>query len=159
MKAYIGRWPKSDKERKVSIRIDKWDSWNADHTLALIAAPLLIQLKETKQGAPFVDDEDVPEGLNLRSTEAPARENDWDTDENHFKRWDWVMNEMIFAMQAIAQDDGDSQFYDHSEVDDNASMMTQMKQMKVDREGLEAYHKRIQNGCVLFGKYFQNLWN
>lgn len=159
MKVYIGRWPKGDKERKVSIRIDKWDSWNADHTLALIAAPLLIQLKENKQGAPFVDDEDVPEGLNLRSTEAAPKENDWDTDDNHFKRWDWVMNEMIFAMQEIAKNDGDSQFYDHSEVDESAGINKQIKQMKVDWESLKAYQARIQNGCVLFGKYFQCLWD
>ena len=63
-------------------------------------------------------------------------------------------------MQEIAKDDnGDSQFYDHSEVDESADFMTQVKQIKVDREGLKAYHDRIQNGCILFGKYFQALWD
>ena len=52
-----------------------------DHTLAMIIVPMLKQLKETKHGAPFVDDEDVPE--ELKSTSAPAKENDWDTDDNH----------------------------------------------------------------------------
>lgn len=158
MRVHIGRFPKDGSERKISVKLHKWDSWNADHTIAVIAHPLLIQLKETKHGAPLVDDEDVPEGLNLRSTEAPAKENDWDTDENHFKRWDWVMNEMIFAMQEIAKGDGDSQFYDHSEVDESAGINKQIKQMKVDWEGLKAYQTRIQNGCILFGKYFQSLW-
>lgn len=158
MKLYIGRYPKTDKQRKISIRIDKWDSWNADHTIAMIAHPLLIQLKETKHGAPFVDDEDVPD--ELKSTAAPPKENDYDVDANHFKRWDWVMDEMIFAMQEIArEDDGDSQFYDYSEVDDSADIHIQLRQMKVDRVGLQAYHDRIQNGCRLFGKYFQNLWD
>lgn len=41
MKAYIGRYPKGDKERKISIRIDPWDVWNMDHTLALIIVPML----------------------------------------------------------------------------------------------------------------------
>lgn len=95
----LGRFPKNDSERKISIRIDKWDTWNADHSIALIALPLLIQLKETKQGSPNVDDQDVPE--LLRSTAAPPKENDWDTDDNWHLRWDYVMDEMIFSMQEI----------------------------------------------------------
>ena len=158
MRVHIGRFPKDGSNRKISVKLHKWDSWNADHTIAVIAHPLLIQLKETKHGAPLVDDEDVPD--ELKSTSAPPKENDYDVDGNHFKRWDWVMDEMIFAMQEIArEDDGDSQFYDHSEVDESADINTQIKQMKVDRVGLEAYHARIQNGCRLFGKYFQNLWD
>lgn len=158
MRVHIGRFPKDASDRKISVKLHKWDSWNADHTIALIAHPLLIQLKEKKHGAPLVDDEDVPN--ELKSTSAPPKEHDYYVDANHFKRWDWVMDEMIFAMQEIArQDDGDSQFYDHSEVDESADVNTQVKQIKVDREGLEAYHKRIQNGCRLFGKYFTSLWD
>lgn len=158
MRVHIGRFPKDGSERKISVKLHKWDSWNADHTIAVIAHPLLIQLKETKHGAPLVDDEDVPD--ELKSTSAPAKKHEYDIDDNHFKRWDWVMDEMIFAMQEIArEDDGDSKFYDHSEVDESADINTQVKQMKVDRAGLEAYHTRIQNGCRLFGKYFQNLWD
>jgi glutamate-1-semialdehyde aminotransferase len=54
---------------------------------------MLKQLKENKHGAPFTDDEDVPE--HLRSTTAEPKENEWDTDSNHFLRWDWIMDEMI----------------------------------------------------------------
>ena len=145
MRVHIGRFPKDDSERKISVKLHKWDSWNADHTIAVIAHPLLVQLKETKHGSPQVDIEDVPDDLKDKDTH---------------RRWDWVLDEIIFAMQEIAKDDnGDSQFYDHSEVDESKDLMTQVKQIKVDREGLEAYHKRIQNGCVLFGKYFQALWD
>ena len=145
MRVHIGKYPKDDSERKISIKLHKWDSWNADNTIALIAHPLLIQLKETKHGSPNVDIEDVPDDLKDKDTH---------------KRWDWVLDEIIFAMQEIAKDDnGDSQFYDHSEVDESADFMTQVKQIKVDREGLKAYHDRIQNGCILFGKYFQALWD
>ena len=156
MRVHIGRYPKDASDRKISVKLHKWDSWNADNTLAIIAHPLLIQLKATKHGSPLVDDEDVPD--ELKSTSAPPKENDYDVDANHFKRWDWVMDEMIFAMQEVAYGD-DSQFYDHSEVDESADINTQVNQMKVDRAGLEAYHARIQNGCRLFGKYFQNLWD
>lgn len=145
MRVHIGRYPKDGSDRKISVKLHKWDSWNADNTIALIAHPLLVQLKETKHGSPQVDIEDVPDDLKDKDTH---------------RRWDWVLDEIIFAMQEIAKDDnGDSQFYDHSQVDESADFMTQVKQIKVDREGLEAYHKRIQNGCVLFGKYFQALWD
>jgi hypothetical protein len=117
---------------------------------------LLKALKDDKCGAPLVADEDVPE--HLRSTTVPKPENEWDTDDNHFKRWDWVLDEMIWTMEQIVLDD-DGQFYDHSGVDQDASFKTQMNQLKVDTDGLEQYHKRIQQGCVLFGKYFRSLWS
>jgi len=66
MKVNIGRYPKGDKQRKISVQIDPWDTWSADHTLALIIAPVLQKMKDDKQGAPHVDDADVPE--HLRST-------------------------------------------------------------------------------------------
>ena len=59
------------------VRLDPWDTWSFDHTLADIILPGLKQLRATKHGAPFVDDEDVPEGMNLRSTEAEPKENEW----------------------------------------------------------------------------------
>jgi hypothetical protein len=157
MKIYIGRYPKDDKERNVQVRIDKWDTWNMDNTLALIIAPMLKQLQATKQGAPLVDDEDVPD--DLKSTAAPPKEHDYDIDGNHFKRWDWVMNEMLWAMQQIELYDNEGQFYDDSEVDESEDVMKQMKKMKVDYDGLKAHQARIQNGCRLFGKYFQSLWD
>jgi hypothetical protein len=86
--------------RKNVVEIDDYDVWNCDYTLAQIIHPLLVKFKEKKQGAPFVEDENVPE--ELRSTSCAPKENEWDTDENHFKRWDWALDEMIFAMQEIA---------------------------------------------------------
>jgi hypothetical protein len=157
MKVNIGRYPKSDIERKISIKIDKWDTWGMDHTLALIIAPMLVQLKETKHGAPKVDDMDVPE--HLRSTSAPPKENDWDTDEYWFQRWDYILDEMIFSMQELTSENGADKFFDHSEVDESENIMTQISKIKVDNEGLDAYTARIQKGCELFGKYFQALWD
>jgi hypothetical protein len=161
MKVNIGKYPssRSTKPRKIDVHIDKWDTWSADHTLALIIYPLLVQLKEQKHGAPLVDDEDVPAGLNLRSTEAPAKANEYDVDENHFKRWDWVLDQMIWSMKEIAEDKPtEEQFFDHSEVDPTADFNTQIQQTKLDRQGLEQYNQRLQNGCVLMGKYFMSLW-
>ena len=156
MNVLIGPYTDNNAQRQIEIRIDRFDTWGMDHTLALIIVPMLRQLHTTKHGAPMTDDEDVPE--YLRSTSAPPKENESDIDDNHFKRWDWIMDEMIWSMEQIVNDD-DNQFYDHSEVDENADLSTQLEQMKVDREGLQRYHDRIQNGCRLFGKYFQDLWD
>ena len=159
MKVNIGKYPstKSKKPRKVEIKIDDWDTWNADHTLALIAAPLLTQLKESKKGSPFVEDSDVPE--ELRSSNSELNPDDH-LDSNFHKRWDWVLDEMIYAMSEVAnQFPGEDKFYDHSEFNEEDSIEKQIKAIKVDREGLEQYNERVKNGCRLFGVYFMGLWS
>ena len=50
------------------VKIDRWDTWNMDHTLAEIVLPMLKQLKATKHGSALVDLEDVPEELRGTST-------------------------------------------------------------------------------------------
>ena len=157
MKVNIGRYPKGDKQRKISIQIDPWDTWSADHTLALIITALLQKMQDDKQGSPHVDDADVPE--HLRSTAVADKENDWDIDENWHLRWDYVLDEMLWSMQQIAADDSESQFYDHSAVDESKGIMQQVNAIKIDTEGLKAHQERIQKGCELFGKYFQALWS
>ena len=157
MKVFIGPYQDDGSPRQEDVFLDKWDSWSADHTIALIAAPLLQQLKLTKHGSGGVDDDDVPE--ELRSTSAPPKENEWDIDDNWHKRWDWVLDEMIWAMTEHADGMGEQKFFDHSEVVDEADIMEQMAQIKCDHVGLDAYGKRKQRGFELFGKYFQNLWD
>jgi len=155
------------------VKIDRWDTWSMDHTLGAIALPMLKQLQKTKHGSPFVDDKDVPKGLGLRSTEAPAKENEWETDDNHHKRWDWVLNEMIFAFEHKLdeswQDAYRSGEFDHKTVAcawDESGKATMYQSVegpnhtyKCDFEGIKKVEKRIQNGFVLFGKYYQNLWD
>ena len=79
--------------RKIKIHIDNYDTWNMNSTLAMIILPMLKQLKDTKHGAPNTDDKDAP--VELRSTSAPKKEHDYDTDGNHFKRWDYILDEKI----------------------------------------------------------------
>jgi len=90
------------------VKIDRWDSWSMDHTLSPIILPTLRQLQATKHGSPFVDDEDVPD--ELKSTSAPPKENEWDTDANHHARWEWVMAEMIFAFECKVDDSWENEF-------------------------------------------------
>jgi hypothetical protein len=155
------------------IKIDRYDTWSMDYTLADIVLPMLRQLKESKHGSPYVDDKDVPKGLGLRSTEAPAKENEWDTDDNHHKRWDWVLGEMIFAFECKVDDSWQDAFrsgdFDYKTVAcawDETGKATMYKwedgpnhTYKCDYAGMKKVEKRIQNGFALFGRYYQNLWD
>ena len=80
MKVSIGKYPKKGNQ-KVSIRIDPWDTWSMDTTLAHIVLPMLKQLKATKHGAPQVDVEDVPEELRPTKKELKAYNKDGTTDD------------------------------------------------------------------------------
>jgi hypothetical protein len=163
------QWIESKRKRTVRIRIDRYDTWSMDATLSMLALPMLRQLHETKHGAPFTDDEDVPEGQNLRSTEAPPKEQEWDTDGNHFRRWDWIMDEMIWTFEQLQPDcDWEQQYYsgepDFHFKPVEGSNCTEMIRgpkdtFKVDHEGLKAHNDRIANGLRLFGKYYRSLWD
>ena len=142
------------------VKIDRWDTWSMDHSLAHIIHPMLIQLQKDKHGAPYTEDDDVPE--YLRSYMAQPKENEWDTDSLHFMRWDWILDEMIWAFEQELKDDDESQFFDHSECDDEKPWDKDgqyISKLKLDKEGLEAHQKRKANGFRLFGRYYQNLWD
>jgi len=143
------------------VKIDQWDTWSMDHTLAYVVLPMLKQLKETKHGAPMTDDEDVPD--NLKSTSAKPKEDEWDTDEFHFQRWDWILDEMIWAFERKTIDDDESEFFDHSENEPGGFPWDKdgayVSKTKVDWEGLKAHQARKTNGYRLFGKYYEALWD
>ena len=113
-------------------------------------------MQATKHGAPHVDDEDVPD--NLKSTNAEPKEEEWDTDSNHFLRWDWALDEMIWAFEQQA-DGSEDQFYDHGKKVPGESLEDSWRRMKVDEQGLKAWQARKANGYRLFGKYYEALWD
>ena len=167
-------WDKID--RKIDyVKIDYWDTWSMDHTLGHIALPMLKQLRDTKHGSGMVDDDDVPE--ELKSTSAPPKENEWDSDDNLHKRWDWVLDEMIFAFEHKLDDSWEDDYrsgnIDHkwipvdakgNEVPKGEHKYYQIKEgpnhtYVCDYDGMKVVHDRMQNGFRLFGKYYQNLWD
>ena len=157
------------------VKIDPWDTWSMDHTLAAIVLPMLRQLQATKHGSPNVDDDDVPE--HLRSTAAPPRENEWDTDDNHHARWDWVLSEMIFAFEMKSRDDWESEFHSGEidmkwvpvDAEGNEVAKGEHKYMRMekgprdthvyDAEGAKRVQDRISNGFRLFGRYYESMWD
>jgi hypothetical protein len=152
------------------VKIDRYDTWSMDHTLADIILPMLKQLDTDKHGAPHVDDEDVP--IELQSWTSPAKD-EYDVDGHHFARWDYVLNEMIFAFESKVDDTWQEKFY--SGVSDMKSVPCEWDAEgkptlytfekgpnhthEFDYEGMKVVQERITNGFRLFGKYYEGLWD
>ena len=164
------KWFYSKTERKIKVRIDRYDTWSMDHTLALIILPMLKQIKESKHGSPHVDDEDLPDHMRHTYSKGP---NDYETDDPwiHYK-WDWVLNEMIWAFEKELDEDWEDQFrygepdYEFIHVGGEIGTDSELNEMKqrnpdywVDYDKIKEYYKRIDNGFRLFGKYYRNLWD
>lgn len=174
-------WIESKRKRTFKVKIDRWDTWSMDSTLAPIILPMLKQLQETKHGSAVVDLEDVPESMRTVETE------DWDeqlvfdfyTDKKDFQhddihtRWSWILSEMIFAFEHKVDDSWEDAYrsgvIDYKSVpcawdDQGKPTMYTMENgpnhtYKCDYEGMKKIEDRMQNGFRLFGKYYQNLWN
>lgn len=158
------QWIENKRKRNIKIRIDYHDTWSMDYTLAFIIHPMLTQLKKTKHGYPNTDPLDVPhigEG---------TRENTYDFDSNAEQRWDWILDEMIWAFSQVIDDDAEDQF--HSGVHDMQSKEIEVNGKKMykmvkgpndthvfDAERWGAWYARKTNGFKLFGKYYDCLWD
>ena len=155
------------------VKIDRWDTWSMDHTLADIILPMLKQIQKDKHGAPNVADEDVP--MELQSWTSSAKD-EYDVDGHHFARWDYVLNEMIFAFECKNDDEWDKQFWSGVSktemVESNLTHFNPVTQqhektyemvehgdIKCDWEGRKKMQERITNGFRLFGKYYEGLWD
>jgi hypothetical protein len=120
---------KDDSEREVSISIDNYDTWSMDSTLSLLIHPMLVQLKATQHGHP----------ANMTEQE-----------------WDEILDEMIWAFEQKCRDNWESDYYEYK--DDNTEQFG-LKLVWEDREGAKAHQERMTNGFMLFGKYYENLWD
>jgi hypothetical protein len=148
------------------VKIDKYDTWSMDHTLAYIILPMLKQLKEETHGSPWIDDEDVPAELRSGKKNRKFKSNpdvqalDIEDDALIHKRWAWVLDEMIWAFEQKVIDDPEDQFFDYSGTDDKKMPWdSEYVGPKVDWDGLNAHNERKRNAFRLFGKYYENLWD
>jgi hypothetical protein len=130
----------------------------------MIALPMLKLLKEKKHGSPWVDDEDVPE--HVRSSAAPPKENEWDTDDLFHDRSDWVLDEIIWAHEQVLNDYDHKEYYDPYGDDEVVvsshgfmSAEETRKMGKFNQDKYKVYNDRINNGLRLFGKYYRSLWD
>jgi hypothetical protein len=144
--------------QKVKVHIDKWDTWSMDSTLAPIILPMLVQLKATKHGAPNVDNADVPRELRMSKKDMTQFVKDGPTDDKFFKRWDWILDEMIWAFEQKNRDHWEEDYYGpYIESEDGKVLSGRFEW--TDDEGRQKHQERMSNGFSLFGKYFESLWN
>lgn len=178
MKVNIGNWPKNHGPRKVSVKIESFDTWNLDGTLAKIIYPALLQLKATKHGIPSeFGDVGGEKHLDQQSFDFYEETYDWAFEES-VKRWNEVLDKMIWSFQQLAEVDYDSKYHhgkgEYEFVETNklypnpiTGKMEKTFQM-VDKNpnehwydyvGHQLHEQRIQEGLELFGKYYRNLWD
>ena len=165
------------------VKIDKYDTWSMDHTLADIILPMLKQLKATKHGSPTVDDDDMPEELRVVAHQDWSQQlafkfddqeqyekDSWDL---HQRRWEWVLDEMIFAFEHYVDETWEEAFrsgeHDMIHVPCEWYENGKPKLYKIEKgpndtyvcdyEGMNKVYKRMENGFSLFGKYYRGLWD
>jgi hypothetical protein len=132
---WLYSWFGYSPQQSIKVKIDKWDTWSMDHTLAHVIHPMLVQLKATNHG--------YPSGL----TE---------------KKWDGIMDEMIWAFEQKLRDNWEGDYYEYRELgmeEDKADNQFGLKLVWEDEEGRAAHQKRMTAGFKLFGKYYENLWD
>lgn len=179
MKVKIGKYPRGNRNRKIDVQIDKFDTWSLDHTLATIIYPALLQLKATKHGVPsgLVDDVGGEEWDSQESFDF-YKETHNESFEIACERWNVILDKMIWSFEQLLKDDYDS-LYHHGETDWDwiqsdkqfpnpiTGKMEATYQMVdkdpeahwYDAQGHMLHEERIQEGLELFGKYFRNLWD
>lgn len=113
------------------IKVTRKDCYNLDSVLAKVILASLKKFIKINIGAPNIADEEVPDRLSRKN--AKPRKSEYTVDSNHFKRWKWVLKEMIWSFEQIAAD------------------------LDITVESKE-HIERVDNGLRLFGKYFRSLW-
>jgi len=177
MKVKLGKYLKNS-NRKVDITIDNFDTWNLDHSLALIILPALIQLKATKHGIPNDFAEVGGAQHDCQDSFDFYKESHNESFEQKCKEWDEVLDKMIWSFQQIALEEYDD-LYHHGKADydwvktnkqfpnpisgkmeDTFQMIDRNPEAHwYDHVGHQLHDDRIQEGLDLFGKYYRALWD
>lgn len=179
MKVNIGKYPKGTGLRKIDVKIDGFDVWSLDHTLANIIYPALILLKKNKHGVPHEIVNDVGGDTNDSqfSFDFYTESHD-DAFHEACKRWDVILDKMIWSFEQLVKEDYDS-LYHHGSTNYSFVKSTQKypdpvtgklestyqmvdnnpDQHWYDAEGHQLHEDRIREGLELFGKYYRALWD
>lgn len=172
-------WIHEKKKRKIKVKIDDWDTWSLDATLAIIILPMLKQLKATHHGSGYIELEDVPEEMRYNQSEEYDAQSTFEfyhedgvekKECDVHTRYAWFLDELIWTFEQLQPDCDWEDQYRSGEIDfrfepceDNPNLSQLVRGSndthKVDYAGMEAHQARISNGLRLFGKYFQTLWD
>lgn len=177
MKTNIKKYTKKG-SRKIDVKIESFDTWSLDHTLALMIYPALLQLKATKHGVPNEFCEVGGEDYASQDSFDFYKESHNDAWTEGARRWDEVLDKMIWSFEQIVKDDYDDKYhhgkaeYDWVKTDtlypNPVTGVPEPTYQMVDKnpddhwydsEGHKLHEDRIQEGLELFGKYYRNLWD
>jgi hypothetical protein len=179
MKVNISKYPKGNRQRKINIEIENFDTWSLDHTLATIILPALIQLKNTKHGVPGGFTDRVGGDFDNNLVFDFIKEDDAEVFNQLCDSWDDVLDKMIWSfLQLSIEDDYDNKYHhgkmetdwvesDYTYTDPITGKIEKTYQMVdknpeehwFDQIGSQEHEKRIQEGLDLFGKHFRDLWD
>ena len=149
------QWIYDKKTRNISIKIDKYDIWNAEHTLALVILPMLIEYRKSKRFG-------VPIGIDI--AHIPIE----DAEENkQMQAWNDILDKMIWSFEQIVNVEHEADmfwiekpnFEDCNTAADFTSKINSGTGGKYDHEAWKIHNEKIQEGLDLFGKYYRNLWD
>jgi hypothetical protein len=167
MKISIGKFPKNGR-RKINIQIDPYDTWNLDHTMAMIIYPALLQLKATKHGIPSDFAHVGGENWQQQQSFDFYSETVNECFDIGVGKWNKALDKMIWSFQQLTLDNYDDQYH-HGEMKISWTKadplgMTEMidenpNEHWYDHVGHMLHEERIQEGLDLFGKYYRNLWD
>jgi hypothetical protein len=148
------------RKRKISVKIDKYDVWSMDSTLALIIVPMLKRIKEDKHGIPMTVFEEWDETDNTGNFTSAAMK-------VAEARWDLILDKMIWSFEQVIDEEHDAFWPVKPELDmkdypeDEGKLTTPVRwsvEGKCNYDAMYAYHERIQEGLDLFATHYRNLW-
>jgi hypothetical protein len=138
------------------------DCWSICTTNAAFLIPRLKEFKKNLHGHPIFED-------------TPEQNGDGEEFDNGMKRWEEMLDKMIFSFECLLNDNEDI-IYPHCEFEfvpckDNPQYSEMVcigtpeelkkrdEEMIIFREKMKERNKIIQEGLDLFAKYYQNLWD
>lgn len=176
MKVNIRDFNRGPKERKIDVKVERWDTYSLDHTAALIILPLLLQLKHSKQGVPSDFVSRVGGDMDSNYVFEFIQEDENDVFDKLCQQWEETIDKMIWSFQQIVDDSYDSKYH-HGDMkigwkpvqrpNPVTGVVEEMYEMVDENPGEHWYdhvghmlhEERIQEGLELFGKYYRSLWD
>ena len=176
MKVNIRNFNKGPKERKVEVKVERWDTYSMDHTAALVILPLLLQLRQSKMGVPNEFVQRTGGDFDNNYCFDFINEDEAFVFDQGCKKWEETLDKMIWSFQQLVDDSYDSKYH-HGQMKigwkdieitnpttgtvSNAYEMIDENPGEhwYDHVGHALHEERIQEGLELFGKYYRNLWD
>jgi hypothetical protein len=177
MRAKFTRYASKTGQR-IDIRIDRWDTYSMDNTLAHIILPMLLQLRDTKHGVPHEFADVGGEDHGQQDSFDFYKETHNESFDAGAKRWEECLDKMIWSFQQLAEGNYGDQYH-HGEIDvkweptgktihnpisGKVEETFQMLDLNpeghwYDIDGELLHDELIQEGLELFGKYYRHLWD